>query len=218
MRTLLITTALLLLSSNAIAKDSFDDNWTPPDAQPYSSKFQGMFTEVGVRYGRTFAPHLSKGQTLSAHTRFAFPMSIGDVRLAYTFNHLTPSSSQEASLTSQHQLGLHFAFHPLYLLMLGSNWLGYTLGAAYIDVGAGPQLANTSYAAHTSQRDAGLFWSVGAGIDIPLWSPEHGQAPWLNLSYQRQNTRYTLQPDTSSRLHHHNLMVGLAWKWNRLPF
>lgn len=185
----------------------FSDGWKPEDHRAYSPFFQGMFSEIGARYGRfssTTSPSLG-ADTFGAHLRFAFPMSVGDLRLAYNFQRDT---SQRA-----HILGLHLAIHPLYLLMLGSDWISYVLGAIYVDAGLGPQYSYATTASTPSNTS--LMLSLGAGVDIPLFSTRHGQAPWLNISYQRQSARYL--PDTD-RARNHQLLVGLAWRWNRLPF
>ena len=216
----LFLTALLVaaLSPTARAQDlgsstqesstRFDDGWKPEKLRAYSPFFQGMFTEVGARYGRLSLPQTAsfEADTFGAHLRFAFPMSVGDLRLAYNLQRITPT--QRA-----HLLGLHLAIHPLYLLMLGSDWISYVLGAIYVDAGLGPQYTRLLDSPDSSSTS--LMLSLGAGVDIPLFSTRHGQAPWLNLSYQRQSARYPLDNDRACS---HQLHVGLAWRWNRLPF
>ena len=202
--------ALCALPTSTLAqstsRDGFEDGWTPEEHRAYSPHFQGMFSEIGFRYGLLRLPEhaLTEADTFGTHARFAFPMSVGDLRLAYNFTRL-PSSRRA------HTLGIHLAIHPLYLLMLGSDWLSYVLGALYVDAGLGPH--------YLSNANSSSLWStmlsLGAGIDIPLFSTHHGQAPWLNLSYQRQSSR--LARDTE-RTRSHQLHIGLAWRWNRLPF
>ncbi len=213
-RALIITLCLLMLASPASA-ESFDDDWQPDDLRAYSPHYQGMFTEVGARYGLANVSSFGQGDSFGAHARFAFPMGLGDLRLAYGLDRLTPSTitPQLTTTLQRHTLNLALGVHPFYLMMLGSGWFNYVIGGIYADVGAGPQFITSS-----ARNDPGLHWHYGAGVDIPLLDPDRrGHAPWLNLAYRRVRGDIDL-PQSSVDLHTHIFSIGLAWRINRLPF
>lgn len=208
----LATLALLTLLPTLAAAESFDDGWQPEGMRAYSKQYQGMFTELGARYGLASADAF-QGDSFAAHARFAFPMSVGDFKLAYSLDRLDATSPGMTTSVQRHALNLALAVHPLYIFMLGSDWLSYAIGGIYIDVGAGPQLSRVP-----SESDLGFHWHYGAGIDIPLFNPDRlGHAPWLNISYRRLRADIDL-PQSSIDLHTHILALGLAWRFNRLPF
>lgn len=205
---------LIVLAPARAGAESFDDDWQPDGLRAYSTTYQGMFTEFGARYGLAQADGF-EGDSISAHARFAFPMSVGDFKLAYSLERLdAPAITPQATTSIQrHSLNLALAVHPLYLFMLGSDWLSYAIGGLYIDLGAGPQLSVTP-----DTSDPGFHWHYGAGIDIPLFNPDKlGHAPWLNISYRRHRADLDL-PTQSIDLHTHVIALGLAWRFNRLPF
>jgi hypothetical protein len=61
-------------------------------------------------------------------------------------------------------------------------------------------------------------WHWGAGIDIPVWTPDaFGQALWINVLYRNQRGSLDL-PGASRDLSQRTLFLGLEWRVNTLPF
>jgi len=207
--------AIALSPGAAIAEDpeGFDDGWQPEDPLPaYSTRFNGSFTGVGARYGlaRGDAP----GRTLDVGARFAFPFYVGDVRAAYQTSGIESPSARARTHGGQ----LNLAFHPLFLVLLGSEWLGYTLASFYVDAGLGAHTGRVTPVEGTPWRGRGVSFHAGLGIDIPLVDPDRGQGPWLNLSWRGQRGRLSGEADEEVRLDARTLHVGIAWRFNRLPF
>ena len=177
-----------------------------------------MFTELGARLGFDTGPGL-KGRSVQALARAAFPMSLGDLRLAYTHHQLEGLSAEAPFSTRQraHALTASLALHPLYLLLLKSDRFGYLAAGFYLDAGAGPRLSRVERLGADPLRELALQWSLGAGLDLPIIDPDRfGQAPWLNLSYQRQGHRLRALPAPVA-IRTHSLYIGLSWRLNRLP-
>ena len=200
-----------LAASGAQAQTPFDDGWVPADLERYSDFYNGSFTALEAQLGRPgllqddAAP---QGWALDVGVRAAFPMSLLDTRLGYRYDAL---SLKDGDL-STHGLRLDLAVHPLYIFNLGSDWLSYAVGGLHLHAGLGPMLGRAP-----DSSVLAFSWQWGAGLDLPLWNADAGQAPWLNLIYR--NLRADLDFDARPLdLSTHTLMVGLSWRTNGLPF
>lgn len=198
---------VLLATPAASQQRAFDDGWTsPPRQEPQS--FNGSFFGFGARLGSTSVADSDwSGYSIDVGPRMAFAAYVGDLRLGYRYDHLGED-------LSVHSISPSLAIHPLYLVLLGNGWLWYTIASLYIDAGVSLQFASTP-----DHLDPALAFHWGAGIDIPVWSPDIlGHGLWINLLYR--NLRGSLElPDTPSRsLSQHTLFLGLEWRTNTLPF
>ena len=216
---LLIALALLGLPASAAADpEGFDDGWQPdPPLDPYSDAYNGSFTDVSARFGPSrVARNDLSGYSFDAGLRTSFPMYVGDFRAAYRVDQL--AAADPADQIAIHSFGVSLAVHPFYLFMLGSDWISYIVGSLYIDAGAGAQMGRRLPGPDLRERDLGLFWHFGAGVDVPLWDPDTGQALWLNVLYRNHRADFDTDAGESIALTPHTLFVGLSWRINRLPF
>jgi hypothetical protein len=207
---LLLTLSLLAAAPGAARAEGFDDGWVapPPDrTQDQEQSFNGSFWGFGARIGSTSVADSSyEGWSLDVGPRIAFPMYLGDLRLAYRHDDLGALSVNSG--------GVSLAVHPLYLVLLGNGWLWYSIASLYVDAGVDLQFASVA-----DHLDPALAFHWGVGIDIPVWTPDaFGQALWINLLYR--NLRGSLElPDAASRsLSQHTAFIGLEWRVNTLPF
>lgn len=215
--TLLLTALALTLPTAAAAEEGFSDGWQPEaPASPEPQSFTGTFTDVGARAGLSRVLRTGRrGQTFDAGLRVALmPMWLGDMRLSYRFDNLAQGDDDTITLNS---LGFAFAFHPLYLLTLGSDWISYVVSSTYVEGGLGGQLG-VRRAAGTRELDPGFYWHWGAGFDLPLWDPDVGHALWLNVLYRNHRADFDTGAGESLPLATHTIFLGLCWRFNEAIF
>lgn len=184
-------------------------------------RFNGAFVEYSLRTGLSFLnqDELDQNWSLDAGIRHSFPMYLGDTRLAYHYDDIAGDNTDIAL----HGIGLTFGLHPFYLALLSNSLLGHALAAFHLELGVTARYALVDVAratdqSTTSHSDFGIAWSLGTGFDIPLWSPNHGHAPWLNFNYRYQTGRLDLPDNETLSLAGHNLFIGLGWRVNGLLF
>lgn len=207
--------------TTAHAESPFSDGWMPENAQAYSPYYNGMFTGLGARYGlHNIGGNDYGGWGVEVGPRMSFPMLIGDIRTRYRYDALTSTSADNVGDITVHSVGVEGSLHPLYLLLLGSDWISYIGASLSLDLGLGMQYASrtapTDDALATS--DFGFYWHWGAGMDIPLWDPDVGNALWLNVVYRNHRGEFDLSDDRELSLSMHSIFVGLEWRFNRLLF
>ena len=224
------TTAALLAmaaTSFALVPQARAQQQPPAPAQEreddYSQYYTGAFYELGARaLASTAGDSDFGGLGFDVGLRGSFPMYLGDLRLAYRFDALDAEApTQHPGQIDQHSVGLTLNVHPLFLFLLGSDWLSYTIASFYLEVGLGAQWASFAPAASAAADtldDAGFWWSLGLGIDIPLWDPDVGYAPWLSVLYRNHRGDFDVSEQEEIDLSLHALIVGLGWRINGLPF
>lgn len=222
-RLLRISAFTLLLLLSAATTYAQNDSGADEDPQPsrYSDFFTGAFHEYSIRGALTGGPKTPyDGWSLDFGIRHSFPMLLGDTRLSYRFDSLTSDRDSLPDTLEQHVFGVHVALHPLYLVLLGSDWLGYTISSLYFEIGGGLRydILDARESRGEYEHDLGLFGSIGGGFDIPLSDPDKGQAPWLNAVYRYEYGRFERPTGESIRLRRHGVFLGLGWRINGLLF
>ena len=172
-----IILGLLMVSATAQAQDV-----------AYTPYFNGSFWDVSARGG---LDHNVDGWAVDVGLRQSFPMHLGDTRLSYRHD--------ELELGSSDQIHLGFGLHPLYVVLLGSDWLSYVIASFYVELGAGVNISDGPHPA----------WTLGTGMDIPLSDPDLGMAPWINVLYRYEWTTAQIK---SADIDRHTVFVGLAWR------
>lgn len=185
----------------------------------YSRFFTGAFTEYSLRLGLSRPTDADyDGWHLDAGFRHSFPFLVGDTRLAYRFDRLTPKDGADDldGQLDQHGLGAYLALHPGFLFLLGNDWLAYTLASIYGEVGAGGQMGVLEVG---DDYETGFapFVSVGAGVDIPLWNADAGDVPWLNLTYRWHKADFG-DSSESLEVDMHLWQIGVGWRINGLLY
>ncbi|MBA2661792.1 MAG: hypothetical protein H0U74_05820 [Bradymonadaceae bacterium] len=210
-----------LLSTAAIALAMAFGTPSPAQAnpvqEPYSDQFNGAFVEYGVRAGLSALPSSGlSGWSLDAGIRHSFPMYLGDTRLAYRYDNL---ASDDANVAI-HGAGLTLGIHPLYLALLSNGFTGHVLASLHLEIGLGAQYAlyRADASPELAESDLGFAWSLGAGFDLPLFNPNRGYAPWLNVLYRYRGGHLDLAEGPGISLGTHTAFVGLSWRVNGLLF
>lgn len=210
-----------LSTSKAHAESPFSDGWMPENAQAYSPYYNGMFTSFGARMGlHQVGGNDYEGWGVEIGPRMSFPMLVGDMRVRYRYDALTNgNATKDMGDINVHSIGFGASVHPLYLLLLGSDWISYVAASLSLDIGLGAQYATRARNNDSLARvDFGFFWHWGAGLDIPLWDPDVGNALWLNVVYRNHRSDFDLGDDRELSLSMHTIFLGLEWRFNRLLF
>lgn len=163
------------------------------EKRAYSQYFNGSFWDVSARGGASDL----EGWSVDAGIRQSFPMYLGDTRLSYRRDFFSGGDVDT--------IHVGFGLHPLYVVLLGSDWLSYVVASFYAELGAGATIEDGVHPA----------WNVGVGIDFPLWDPDTGMAPWLNVLYRYEWTTATLGEASLDR---GTGFIGLSWRVNGLLF
>lgn len=202
---------LIALPSSSFAADDDGD-----EQRGYSKFYNGAFTEYSVRGGPNFSgANTFDGWHFDAGLRQSIPMHIVDMRLSYQFDSLSATGDNAAGIDA-HGLSLHAKLHPAYLALLGSDWFSYVVASLYFDAGIGGQFASLDPSGGGDiETDLGFVWSVGGGLDLPLWDPDAGESMWINLMYSYQRSDFD-RPDAEIDLPLHMVFVGLGWRVNGL--
>ncbi len=200
------TLVMSLIASSAQAEEPSEE---PTEA--YSDAYNGSFVEWSVRGAPTTAP--GTAWAVDAGIRQAFPFLLGDTRLAYRYDRSVPEGYERIET---HEIGVWGAIHPLYLLILGSDWISYVASSIYLELGLGGHFAIGTLP-ESNETDLGFTWSVGAGLDIPLSDPDNGWAPWLNLLYRYRGADFDGGLG-EVELGAHAVFVGLGIRRNGLLF
>ena len=216
--------AVVLLATLASATAPANDSQSAKSpeqgtSEDYSQYYTGAFSEYSVRAGANFnAENAYDGWSLDLGFRHSFPMQVGDVRLAYQYDVLGEEADSLPGPIEQHNVGAYLAIHPAYLLLLGSDWLSYTVGSIYAEIGVGAQFGALERRSDgVFETDVGPFVTFGGGLDVPLWDPDVGQAPWLNIVYRYHVADFD-RPSQTYDVDLHSVMVGVGWRINGLLF
>ena len=157
----------------------------------YATHYNGSFWEVSARAGLND----DSTQVFDFGLRQSFPMHLGDTRLSFRHDRFEPDAFNQAHVG--------FGLHPLYVVLLGSDWISYVVASFYIEVGGGVGFADGPHP----------LWTLGTGLDVPLFDPDAGMAPWLNVLYRYEWTTATMGGQDLDR---HTGFLGLAWRVNGL--
>ncbi len=161
----------------------------PAQAQvAYTPNFNGSFWDVSARAGLNMNVD---GWAADVGLRQAFPMHLGDTRISYRHDELNLGATDEVHVG--------FGLHPLYVVLLGSDWFSYVIASFYLELGAGVAINEGPHPA----------WTLGAGLDIPLSDPDLGMAPWINVLYRYEWTTAQIK---SADIDRNTVFVGLAWR------
>lgn len=194
---------------------------TSDAGQRYSDFFTGAFHEYSLRGAWSDGKKTEyEGWSLDVGVRHSFPMLLGDARISYRFDSLQAERTALPDDLERHAIGAHVAIHPLYLALLGSDWLGYTIASLYFEIGGGTQfgILDTRETTGEYQRDWGLFATLGGGLDMPLADPDVGHAPWLNVVYRFEYSDFDRAGADDLLLRRHEIFVGVGWRINGLLF
>lgn len=204
------------------AQSADDDEASDEEERTYSRFYTGAFHEYSLRGGPSLVDEVDyAGWHLDAGMRHSFPFLLGDFRVAYRFDNLSAGNDRLPDTLEQHSVGGYLALHPLYLLLLGSDWLSYTLASLHLELGIGAQFAVLEIGSDSEdarfETDFSPFYTVGGGFDVPLWDTDEGAAPWLNVVY-RWRMADVERPSSELDVDMHTIQVGLGWRINGLLF
>src|SRR5690554_2318626 len=198
----------------------------------YSKQYNGSFYEYSARGGLSLSSNTEySGWNIDAGMRHVFPALLGDFRVAYRYDHLTPNKAAgekrnsagqltHSPLMQNHSVGGYLGIHPGYLLLLGNSRLAYTLASLHAEIGFGAEysIVEPSEAkGGESQGKLAPFVSVGVGLNIPITNADVGYAPWIHLQYRWHVSDFNGDVETFD-VNMHILQIGLGWRVNGLLF
>lgn len=188
------------------AESAEESSGSGDETKPFSGAFYGPEAHVGYGWSR------SRGDSVGSATlgfRHAFVFLLGDSRLSYSFDAAVDDEGPE-----RHGFWLHTCLHPAAAVILGSDWLAYTLSSPFFELGIGG-LAYVDAAPEMSTPALG--WSLGGGLDIPLGNPDRGSSPWLHLLYRhRVDATNSNVPAAHPRAD--AVFIGVGWRLNGTLF
>lgn len=187
-----------------------------PEERRYGKFYNGAFVDVSARAARTHVTSAGfNGWAWDVGLRQALVMHLLDTRLSYSEDYWSPRNDSATGDFIARSVSLHSAFHPLYLALLYSDWLGYLLASIYVEGGIGAQYARLDGGI---QDDFGLRLSLGAGFDVPLTDPDRGWSIWINALYRYTWADFDFDAGGEVNLYHHAGWLGLSLRFNGLLF
>jgi len=211
---LLVRFLTALLASLIVAAPAHAEE--TDETRRYGKFYNGAFVDVSARAGYqhvTSAPY--RGVSWDVGIRQALVMHLLDTRLAFGEEHVSPRGDADAQKLVVRSVGLSSAFHPLFMALLFSDWLGYLVASWYLEAGIGGQYATLDGGA---QDDWGFRFHVGSGVDVPLTDPDRGWSFWLNSLYRFTWADFDFDSGAELNLHHHGFFAGLSLRFNGLLF
>lgn len=208
---------------------------TPADTdheRDYSKKYNGAFVEYSVRGGLSLSSNSEQsGWNIDAGMRHSFPALLGDFRVAYRYDRLTPDASASTHRNAQglktasplfqnHSVGGYLGIHPGYLLLLGNSRLAYTLASLHAEIGFGAEYSIVSPSeaqGGDSRGQLGPFVSIGVGLNMPILNADVGYAPWLHVLYRWHISDFDGDVEAFD-VDMHILQIGLGWRINGLLY
>lgn len=202
------------------------------EKRDYSKQYNGSYVEYSLRGGASLSSNTDySGWNIDAGMRHSFPAMLGDFRVAYRYDHLTPNTAarervnemgqlSESPLFENHSVGGYLGIHPGYLLLLGNSRLAYTLASLHAEIGFGAEYSRVAPSEASGGDTRGKlapFVSLGVGLNIPITSPDVGYAPWIHLLYRWHISDFNGKVETFD-VNMHILQVGLGWRINGLLF
>lgn len=202
------------------------------EKRDYSKQYNGSYVEYSLRGGASLSSNTDySGWNIDAGMRHSFPAMLGDFRVAYRYDHLTPKKAAserrndmgqltESPLFENHSVGGYLGIHPGYLLLLGNSRLAYTLASVHVELGVGAEysvVAPSEASGGDSRGNLAPFVSFGAGFNIPITSPDVGYAPWIHFLYRWHISDFNGDVETFD-VNMHILQIGLGWRINGLLF
>ena len=195
--------------SEAEAEEAADERGLDAGKEGYA----GAFWEPTIHGGVGFAPETSTPAiAMSAGFRHSFVFLLGDTRLSYQFLRRRGGATDRGT---RHGIWLHTALHPLFPVLLGSDWFSYLAASIYFELGVGG-LAHAS-SGEPSPVTPGFGWSYGAGLDVPLGDADSGSIPWMHLLFRR-SFDVANAGATGGIFRFDTFTVGLGWRFNGALF
>lgn len=182
----------------------------------YGQHYNGSFVDFSARAAYEHvvsAPYA--GWSWDVGLRQALVMHLLDTRLAFREERLSPRDGVGGEAFVVRAVDVSTGFHPLYLALLLSDWLGYVAASLYVEAGLGAQFAAGQGGA---ESDAGFRWHVGGGLDLPVTDPDRGWSVWLNGLYRFTWSDFDFDAGGELDLYHHSAFAGLSLRFNGLLF
>ncbi len=221
----------LSASAQALAEDEPEGHETPEVGGEYSTRFTGVFWEIGATGGVQLlsgdAFDGSMGYGVGGFARLSFALQLFDFQLSYLRGEhapevTTPGLEAPEIDISTDTIALSVGLHPLFLaFMMDPNW-GYLFGSMYIMGGVNLDRATFSRGSGTAyEQDWAIGWHLGAGLDYPLTNPQNPTSVWVGAQY-RYNTISSDLPELEAvgeELHKQHYFLGrISLRFNGLPF
>ncbi|MEL6182424.1 MAG: hypothetical protein AAFS10_25940 [Myxococcota bacterium] len=191
------------------------------EVSPYSPYYTGSFIGVGLYAGAgrlTQGVQDDWGSTLGLHLQYSLPLQFFDLQASWIRSDNTSSFDDGTTVSmTTNSLSLGLGLHPLFLLHLESDLLGYILGGVYLLAGLDAEFIRGSIDGG-EDPDGGLDLSyiLGGGFDVPLDDVDDGGSFWLGLQYRFN--QWTFDNSPIGEVEQHAALVRLTYRRNGLLF
>lgn len=226
--TLLTAALLLAAASTASAQDAPEprrsgvdvvNEAASGDVSAYSPYYTGAFVGFGVIAGSgrlTQGVQDDWGSTFGLLAQYSLPLQFFDLQASWLHSRHTSSFDDGTAVSmNTDSLTLGLGIHPLFLLHLESNLVGYILGGAYLLAGIDAEFIRGSIDGAEDPDDAlDLHYVIGGGLDVPLDDVNDGGSFWLGLQYRFN--QWTFEKSPIGEVEQHAIMMRLTYRRNGL--
>ena len=193
------------------------------DYRGFSDRQTGAFSGFGVLVGPAWIGNggvgSDAGWSLLAQFRVSQVLSLADFQLDYRFAQYDTDSSGDALGVSQHAFCFGAAFHPLFLLNVGSKRLAYFAASLYIRAGLGVSVTDVRLPARgVGDWEANFTYNFGTGLDFPVSDPNVPWNFWFGAHYLHNRTPVDLAPFSDSDFSEHLLFFSFSLRNNGFIF
>lgn len=194
---------------------------TTAEHRPYSPNWTGAFVGGGAMGGvATFRAPYTEGvavaPTFGVFAETSTVYHILTLQTAYRFASFRPNFDLggEGTLT-RHSITGSAVIHPLFLSLLGGDWISYTLGELRFYLG--PSL--DSIAAEVAEEREHMWtlgYHLGTGVDTYIDNPHDGTSWWIGFDYRYNVVTGSRDEGLFQRAkgREHAFMLRLSFRWN----
>ncbi len=157
---------------------------------PYAPTWNGAFVGAGIisgplsQYGTEFDERTT-AFSYGAFANYSSVFEVIDLQGAYR-RYSADNAHEGADLhLTRDQLSLSGLLHPFFIGLISGTKFGYTIGAIYTLGGLSMDWVDIEGDMNESYRAIG--WHLGGGIDIPIDSPQDGNAFWIGLQFRQDH-------------------------------
>ena len=157
---------------------------------PYPPVWNGSFVGAGLlvgplwQYGSEFDER-SLALSYGAFVNYSSVFEVLDLQAAFRRFSVSNQHENADLQLDNSQLSLSMLVHPFFIGLISGTKFGYTIGAIYGIGGLSFDWVRIEGSQNEDYRAVG--WHIGGGIDIPIDSPQDGNAFWIGLQFRQDH-------------------------------